>query len=100
VDKHLSLQSRNWVTLSRSGCFGRFVPDTELPGYEAALDRVNRTPMSYEEWLRGVTTEAVDTEINMQLNEFTLKKHPMQVCVLLLLHRVLGDTQHTYKRHT
>jgi len=33
----------------------------------------------FEEWLRRVTTLAVDTEINVQLGEFTLKKNPMQL---------------------
>ena len=34
---------------------------------------------SFEEWYRELTTQSVDTEINIQIGEFTLKKHRMQI---------------------
>jgi hypothetical protein len=47
---------------------------------EAALKSAAEDPdISFEEWMRLTTTSAVDTEINVQLGEFTLKKHQMEL---------------------
>eukprot|EP00937_MAST-01D_sp_MAST-1D-sp2_P002013 g2013.t1 len=54
------------------GYAGHFVPDTEY-----AARSCEGTP-SYEEWLRETTTQSVDTEIDLQLGQFTLKKHAMR----------------------
>jgi len=71
-------QVRSWTSMERPGCDGRFMPDTEKRGYREALSKL-REVKDFEEWLRRVTTLAVDTEINVQLGEFTLKKNPMQL---------------------
>ena len=70
------IKDRHWESMMQPGCEGRFVPDTEL---------ANRKPieatagMPFEEWLRLTTTQSVDTEINLQLGDFTLKKHHMEM---------------------
>ena len=38
----------------------------------------DRGAPSYEDWLRETTTQSVDTEVDLQLGQFTLKKHAMQ----------------------
>jgi hypothetical protein len=69
--------SRNWVTVQHPGLNfnGRFVPDTEFDPdmFEAALSPEGR--VNFEAWLRDTTTLVIKTEINVQLGEFTIKKH-------------------------
>ena len=93
----LQLGSRQWhgTTLGGVGCF---VPDTEAkgsplarrdsepeaePAESYAKKLVNSLTQkmeavgggeSYEAWLRRTTTQEIETEINIQLGEFTLKK--------------------------
>lgn len=70
-------QARHWREPDIMGGVGRFLPDTEaanLQQTQAALEEIH----AYEAWLRQSTTQAVDTEINIQLGEFTLKKNTMQ----------------------
>jgi len=69
---------RSWASMDRPGCDGRFMPNTEAHAYRLALSKLDEV-QDFEEWLRRVTTLAVDTEINVQLGEFTLKKNPMQL---------------------
>ena len=66
-------------TAGRS-CCGRFVPATENAQLQRQMQSRSGTlsKLSFEEWLRETTTATVDTEINIQLGEFTLKKHKMQ----------------------
>ncbi len=58
------------------GCAGRYVPDTEASQLAAAIQP--RPAEMFEQWLRRVTTTAVDTEVNVQFGEFTLKKHAVR----------------------
>jgi hypothetical protein len=91
---------REWRSLTAHHCFGRFVPDTESRDAEPAADTASLAGSSlaaaeargdaladaaaasgggesFEAWLRRVTTMGVGTEINVQLGEFTMKKHRM-----------------------
>jgi len=67
----------NWVSIKYHGFNfnGRFVPDNEYSAdiFDKALAKVS--PMTFENWLRQITTLVIDTEINVQLGEFTIKKH-------------------------
>lgn len=54
--------SRGWNSMQRFGCVGRYVPDTESDGTTQKVEA-----KTYVEWLRKVTTQAVETEINVQV---------------------------------
>ncbi|CAM9378337.1 unnamed protein product [Chrysoparadoxa australica] len=70
-----SFKSRDWKSMARVDCVGRFVPDTELvQGQLAEQESAGKLNISYTEWMRTIT-QAVDTEINMQLGIYTLKRH-------------------------
>lgn len=71
------LKSRHWESMTRKGCVGRFLPDTELKGVMEMIQNQAKLHESFEEWLRATTTMSADTEVNTQLGEFTLKKHQM-----------------------
>lgn len=96
----LADSGREWRSLTAHNCFGRFVPDTETKEAEEAAAETSSmagsslaraeargdamaaaaaasTGESFEAWLRRVTTMGVGTEINVQLGEFTMKKHRM-----------------------
>ena len=98
---------RLWVELEQLRGIGRFVPDTEATAdakkgpveddaevqneehdefKEEELDPISGKDLSkydmnksFEDWYRDLTTQSVDTEINIQIGEFTLKKHRMQI---------------------
>ena len=71
------IQARHWTSLLSPGDVGRFVPDTERSTDEAAqAEQRPQHASSYEVFLRA-QTEAVDTEVNMQLGEYTLKKNTL-----------------------
>ncbi|CAM9225977.1 unnamed protein product, partial [Phaeothamnion confervicola] len=76
-----SFKNRHWESMTREHCRGRFVPDTEAVQAQLATQEGGRGgrdfPGTFEEWMRMVT-QAVDTEINVQLGEFTLKRHSME----------------------
>ncbi|CAM9661459.1 unnamed protein product, partial [Scytosiphon promiscuus] len=56
----------------------RFVPDTEVVQHQLAQQELEGSAaLSYEEFLRRLT-QAVDTEVNTQLGEFTLRRHTME----------------------
>mmetsp|Transcript_70629 Transcript_70629/g.197300 ORF Transcript_70629/g.197300 Transcript_70629/m.197300 type:complete len:334 (-) Transcript_70629:16-1017(-) len=98
-----NLKDRQWHTLTKNNCIGRFIPDTEhfnddemnaiLSGdrnssasasaskkqLAAELDEAAKSNESFEQWLRRVTTQSIGTEINLQVGEFTMKKHRMQM---------------------
>ncbi|KAJ1425171.1 hypothetical protein B484DRAFT_93375, partial [Ochromonadaceae sp. CCMP2298] len=71
---------RNWISIEQAGLNfrGRFVPDNEFDEgtFDALLSPEAR--VNFEAWLRETTTLAVNTEINIQLGEFTIKKHVTQ----------------------
>ena len=54
---------------------GRWVPTTEHDDPPAHPVDPHE---NFEEWLRRTTTEAADTEINLQLGEFALKKNRVE----------------------
>ncbi|MDA7651362.1 hypothetical protein N8602_00260, partial [bacterium] len=67
---------RRWLSLSEPGYVGRFQPEIEIHARE-------KLPCpefsSYEEWIRYTSTQTVETEINLQLGTFTMKKQSMHV---------------------
>lgn len=65
--------ARNWVPVDRAGYAGKFVPDNEVPDFEGTLSDVAK--IDYEAWLRETTTVAIETEMNVQLGEFTIRRH-------------------------
>ena len=73
-----SLSPRHWHSLG--GAPGRFVPDTEAreDGADSNPDEEVGETATYEQWLRS-TTQAVETEINVQLGQFTLRKQQLQL---------------------
>jgi len=50
----------------------------ELTGTAAVSVNARAAGVSYEEWMRSVTTMAVDMEINAQLGEFTVRKNRLK----------------------
>eukprot|EP00966_Prymnesium_polylepis_P315084 7280750-Prymnesium_polylepis.1 len=70
------LHARHWASLLEPGHVGRFVPDTELGAQADAAERL-AAATTYEEYLRA-QTQAVDTEVNVQLGEYTLKNNTLQ----------------------
>ena len=76
-DADTSHEPRGWHTSEEGGKVGRFQPDTEIAS-AAALAEADAIA-NYEDWLRFVTTVSVETEINVQLGEFTLQKQHMQL---------------------
>ena len=67
----------NWVPIEHPGFNfrGRFVPDNEYSPdiFDKAVAQVKN--LTFESWLRQITTLVIDTEVNVQLGEFTIKKH-------------------------
>ena len=85
---------KNWVTIDRQGFAGRFVPDQEVPDFEKDISP--RARVDFEVWLRETTTTVVETELNTQLGEFTIKKHeiaPLQADIVNChaFHTVFAD---------
>ena len=64
--------ARGWRRVNR---FGRYLPETELPAALAAQERTRALAEAdgYRTWLWRVCNESVDTEINVELGEFTIK---------------------------
>ena len=90
-----SLKIRNWQSISHSTCYGRFVPDTEDDHLREGSYRKPKPGQSYEQWMLQVTTEAIGSEVNVQISEFTLQNHKMmQLDELIMKHK---DFQHTRK---
>ena len=59
---------------------GRFVPDVEHDNEKFLLNLSDATKHNFEEWLRETTTLSVNTEINIQLGEFTVRKNITKPC--------------------
>ena len=68
---------RNWVSIEQAGLNfkGRFVPMSEYDPQRFLSGMSKESKSSFEVWLRETTTLAVNTEINVQLGEFTIKKN-------------------------
>ena len=65
------MKARKWSPSATNA--GSFQPDTEV------RTDLHYDVQSYEEWLRVTTTQVVETEVNIQLGEFTLKKQQMEL---------------------
>lgn len=50
--------------MTRRGCVGRFLPDTELKGVMEMIQNQAHIHESFEEWLRATTTLSADTEVS------------------------------------
>ena len=76
-----------WLTPQRPGFSfaGRYVPEQELVNTEFDGKLSHAGKHSFEEWLREVTTLLVNTEINVQLGEFTIKKNAIQPLTAMFL---------------
>lgn len=90
------LKQRHWQSIGHPTCYGRFVPDTEDENLRDGSYRIPQPGQTYEEWMLYVTTKAVGIEVNMQLSEFTLQNHKMD---LLDLH-IIEDPDFAETRHT
>lgn len=68
---------KNWISIEQKGLHfgGRYVPENEYDPsrFDSGLSQEAR--INFEAWLREITTLAVNTEINVQLGEFTIKKN-------------------------
>ena len=84
--KHILKKSErsqfNWIAIEQAGMnfAGRFVPDIEHDEEVFLLNLSAATKCSFEEWLRETTTLSVNTEINVQLGEFTVRKNITKPC--------------------
>lgn len=71
---------RGWIPIERKGFNfrGKFVPENEfnLEKFEQILSIDGKS--DFESWMRETTTMVLNTEINVQLGEFTIKKHHIQ----------------------
>ena len=69
--------TRNWICIQHPSLNfkGRYVPDYEFDKekFDQALLVAGRK--GFEFWLREATTLVINTEINIQLGEFTIKKN-------------------------
>jgi hypothetical protein len=79
VDIELS-PPRKWISIDQAGLNfrGRFVPENEYDPECFTTKLSAEAKVNFEAWLRETTTLAVNTEINCQLGEFTIKKHVTQ----------------------
>ena len=122
-EKRSNVKARHWVTMQAPGCRGRFMPDTEifsssnkeLTGTTTkrrrmsadereqmvrtweANERCPRENESFRDWMLRVTTQMLDTELDVQLGQFCLKKHR-----LVPLHPRISKMRHfrtVFKQH-
>lgn len=83
-DSHLEVPVSNviqpWVTIERPGFSfrGRFMPQLEMDLEYLDTQLSVRPGISYEAWLVQISTLLIQTEINLQLGEFTIKKRSIQ----------------------
>lgn len=90
------LKQRHWESIGHPTCYGRFVPDTEDENLRDGSYRIPKPGQTYEEWMLHVTTKAVGIEVNMQLSDFTLQNHKMD----LLDGHIIDDPDFAETRHT
>ena len=122
-EKRSNVKARHWVTMQASGCRGRFMPDTEIFSSSnkestgtttkrrrmsaderkqmvrtwEANERCPRDKETFREWMLRVTTQMLDTELDVQLGQFCLKKHR-----LVPLHPRISKMRHfrtVFKQH-
>ena len=90
------LKQRHWESIGHPTCYGRFVPDTEDENLRDGSYRIPKPGQTYEEWMLYVTTKAVGIEVNVQLSDFTLQNHKMD----LLDGHIIDDPDFAETRHT
>lgn len=90
------LKQRHWQSIGHPTCYGRFVPDTEDENLRDGSYRKPQPGQTYEEWMLYVTTKAVGIEVNVQLSEFTLQNHKMDLLDL----QIIEDPDFAETRHT
>lgn len=82
-ESSIALDTRDWSTMVGCGCVGRFAPAVKVKVGAAANwglgGEDEAPPGTYAGWLRAQLAPTVDTEINVQLGELTLKRHHMQL---------------------
>lgn len=88
ASKPSTVFARNWKSMSRPNCLGRFVPDTEQASTtqsdgtsSASLDaekEMSKPGESYEQYMVRKTNFGAETEINVQLGEFILRRHRLE----------------------
>jgi hypothetical protein len=68
---------KNWISIEQKGLHfgGRYVPENEYDPSRFDNGLSQESLINFEAWLREITTLAVNTEINVQLGEFTIKKN-------------------------
>ena len=79
--------SQSWVPIDKPGLslVGRFIPKGEFDSNEIDKKITVDGKDCFEDWLRQVTTILSNTEVNVQLGEFTIKKNviePLPVAVI------------------
>jgi hypothetical protein len=89
-------KERHWQSIGHPTCYGRFVPDTEDENLRDGSYRIPQPGQTYEQWMLYVTTKAVGIEVNVQLSEFTLQNHKMD----LLAPEIIEDPDFAETRHT
>ena len=98
AERRRAALARHWVVLDRLGHAGRLLPDTELARAQVALGALDGMS-DYAAYLRA-QTQAVGTEINLQIGEYTLKNHALQALPLRIARTedfvaVFGETRHS-----
>jgi hypothetical protein len=77
TDVTKAIFDRNWISLEHVGynLKGRFVPANEfdLPSFEKIVSTEGK--VSFYDWMLDTTTTILNTEVNVQLGEFTVKKN-------------------------
>ena len=72
--RRTNFKARTWSEISD----GRYAPDTDLEELKRRSKSDQIVLKSYEEWLRHKTSTTSNTEISLQLGEFTLKQHRVE----------------------
>ena len=69
--------TRNWICIQHPSInfSGRFVPDYEFDREKFDRSLLIAGRSGFESWLREATTLVLNTEVNVQLGEFTIKKN-------------------------
>jgi hypothetical protein len=70
IPKDSELKPRHWESMTRTGCVGRFLPDTELKGVMEMIQNQEHLHDRFEEWLRATTTLSADTEVTFGKSQF------------------------------
>ena len=95
AEEEKDFKRRHWQSIGHPTCYGRFVPDTEDMILRDGSYRKPKPGQTYEQWMLYVTTKAVGIEVNIQLSDFTLQNHKMN----LLDQKIMEDKDFADTRH-